>query len=90
MAEVYGSEKYPMIHGTVSFYQVMAGTIVVTEIFGLPSEEDVYKRQVQEHLKGERTEGKTRTNIKLKNVSYISSFPRLLHNMPNTTKCDVS
>lgn len=40
MAEVYGSEKYPMIHGTVSFYQVMAGTIVVTEIFGLPSEDD--------------------------------------------------
>lgn len=36
IAEVYGSEKYPTVHGTVSFYQMMAGTIVVTEIFGLP------------------------------------------------------
>ena len=40
IAEVYGSEKYPTVHGTVSFYQMMAGTVVVTELFGLPFDKE--------------------------------------------------
>lgn len=38
-AEIKGSAKYPDIHGRVYFYDVYGGTIVMTEVYGLPDEE---------------------------------------------------
>ncbi len=36
-ALVQGSPDYPLLHGTVSFYQTEQGVLVSAEIFGLPS-----------------------------------------------------
>lgn len=35
-ARILGSSEYPQLHGTVRFYRTRYGTLVVTEIFGLP------------------------------------------------------
>jgi Cu-Zn family superoxide dismutase len=37
VAQIKGSQSYPHIKGTVSFYQVNKGVLVVAEIFGLPN-----------------------------------------------------
>lgn len=37
-AEIRGSEKYPEIHGRIYFFDVYGGTIVMTEVYGLPDE----------------------------------------------------
>lgn len=39
-AKISGSEKYPRISGTVSFYSTFGGTVVSAEIFGLPHEKE--------------------------------------------------
>jgi len=39
MAVMKGSASYPNIRGTVSFYKTMRGTLVVSEIYGLPYKE---------------------------------------------------
>ncbi|MBO5199597.1 MAG: superoxide dismutase family protein [Lachnospiraceae bacterium] len=36
-ARLAGSEEYPEIRGLVRFYQTMYGTVVVTEVMGLPN-----------------------------------------------------
>jgi Cu-Zn family superoxide dismutase len=36
IANVVGSGQFPNIHGSVRFYQTQYGTLVTTEIFGLP------------------------------------------------------
>lgn len=38
-ARIKGSSKYPEIGGTVRFYQTAQGTVVLTEVTGLPSDE---------------------------------------------------
>lgn len=37
-ANICGNEEYPDIHGQVRFFQTRYGTLVVTEVFGLPWE----------------------------------------------------
>lgn len=37
-ANICGSYEYPDIHGQVRFFQTKYGTLVVTEVFGLPRE----------------------------------------------------
>lgn len=37
-AEIEGIEKYPDIHGSVYFFDVYEGTILMAEIYGLPDE----------------------------------------------------
>mgnify|MGYP002461791162 CR=1 FL=1 len=44
-ALVYGSEAYPDIQGTVLFYPLWGGTLVVAEISGLPSLKEKCKGQ---------------------------------------------
>ena len=44
-ALVYGSEAYPDIQGTVLFYPLWGGTLVVAEISGLPSFKGKCKEQ---------------------------------------------
>ncbi|MBR2488984.1 MAG: superoxide dismutase family protein [Clostridia bacterium] len=41
-----GSEKYPKIHGIVSFYNTVGGVIVRAEISGLPQNTDVCKNPI--------------------------------------------
>ena len=36
-ASLRGSKAYPHLHGKVSFYGVRGGTLVVAEVFGLPT-----------------------------------------------------
>ena len=36
-ASLRGSKAYPRLHGKVSFYGVRGGTLVVAEVFGLPT-----------------------------------------------------
>ncbi len=36
IAEVRGSADFPELHGTVEFYEFIEGTVVVSEIYGLP------------------------------------------------------
>ncbi len=45
-AEIFGSERYPKIHGTVSFFQACKGSLVVAEIFDLPSENGVFAMHI--------------------------------------------
>lgn len=44
-AEIEGIKNYPEIHGTVYFYEVYGGTIVMAEIYGLPDEENEQEGQ---------------------------------------------
>lgn len=41
MADIIGSKEYPEISGTVKFYQTERGVLVVTEVSGLPSSNDM-------------------------------------------------
>lgn len=45
-AVIHGSEKYPDIHGTISFIKASGGTLVVTELSGLPSKDGVYAMHI--------------------------------------------
>lgn len=38
VAEIKGSEKHPQIRGTASFFASREGTVVMTEIWGLPED----------------------------------------------------
>lgn len=40
IAQIQGSSQYPALHGTVSFYPTLRGTLVAAELFGLPSSSD--------------------------------------------------
>lgn len=40
VAQIKGSPRYPNISGTVNFYPICSGTIVVSLIYGLPISED--------------------------------------------------
>lgn len=37
-AKIKGADGYPEIHGMIYFYDVYGGTIVMTEVYGLPDE----------------------------------------------------
>lgn len=37
VAQIQGSSQYPALHGTVSFYPALRGTLVAAEFFGLPA-----------------------------------------------------
>lgn len=45
-AIVSGAPKYSKIHGTVSFYRACSGTLVVAEIFNLPSDNGVFAMHI--------------------------------------------
>lgn len=45
-ATVHGSEMFPDICGTVSFFSAYGGTLAVTEISGLPSADGVYAMHI--------------------------------------------
>ncbi|MDE5770957.1 MAG: superoxide dismutase family protein [Ruminococcus sp.] len=45
-AVISGSPKYPDIHGTVSFFKACNGSLVVAEIFNLPSENGVFAMHI--------------------------------------------
>ncbi|MDE6502396.1 MAG: superoxide dismutase family protein [Ruminococcus sp.] len=45
-AVVRGSEMFPALHGEVSFFNVHGGTLVVTEIFGLPTADGIYAMHI--------------------------------------------
>jgi Cu-Zn family superoxide dismutase len=40
VAKIKGSDKYPKVNGTASFYPTFGGTLVVAEVFGLPTEKE--------------------------------------------------
>lgn len=45
-ASIYGSSKYPDLYGDVFFYSVPDGTLVLTQVMGLPYSEDTSKPQI--------------------------------------------
>lgn len=45
-AVIHGSEKFPCLNGTVSFFSAYGGTLVVTEISGLPKTDGVYAMHI--------------------------------------------
>lgn len=45
-AIISGSPKYPDIHGTVSLFKARNGTLVVAEIFNLPSNNGVFAMHI--------------------------------------------
>lgn len=45
-ADIYGSNEYPQLHGRISFYKVCQGSIVVAEIYGLPSANGIYAMHI--------------------------------------------
>ena len=45
-AFLYGSDKYPDIHGVVYFYPFFEGTLVAAEAAGLPHMEDACRERV--------------------------------------------
>lgn len=45
-AVIHGSEDFPRLHGTVSFIKAYGGTLVVTELSGLPSANGVYAMHI--------------------------------------------
>ena len=46
MAVISGSAEYPDIHGSVSFFKAHNGSMVVAEIFNLPSENGVFAMHI--------------------------------------------
>lgn len=46
IAVISGSPKYPEIHGTVSFFKACEGSLVVAEIFNLPSANGVFAMHI--------------------------------------------
>ncbi|MDY3928568.1 MAG: superoxide dismutase family protein [Clostridia bacterium] len=46
IAKIQGSVDYPGIKGTVLFYQMREGVIVITQILGLPKNNDVCRQPV--------------------------------------------
>lgn len=44
-AEIMGTERYPEIHGRITFYDVYGGTILMAEVYGLPDEQSEDKGQ---------------------------------------------
>lgn len=46
MAAISGSAEYPEIHGTVSFFKAHNSSMVVAEIFNLPSENGVFAMHI--------------------------------------------
>jgi len=46
IAQIKGSEDYPDIRGCVNFYQTKKGTLVAAEIFGLPCECGLCKKDI--------------------------------------------
>ncbi|MDO5125677.1 MAG: superoxide dismutase family protein [Ruminococcus sp.] len=45
-AHIKGSEKYPTIKGVISFYAMGGGTVVVTEINGLPRDDSFFAMHI--------------------------------------------
>lgn len=45
-AVVSGSSEYPKIHGTVSFFKARNGSLIVAEIFDLPSDNGVFAMHI--------------------------------------------
>ena len=45
-AFISGSESYKDVHGTVSFFKACTGSLVVAEIFNLPSENGVFAMHI--------------------------------------------
>lgn len=45
-AVICGSAEYPEIHGTVSFFKACNGSLIVAEIFNLPSENGVFAMHI--------------------------------------------
>ncbi len=45
-AVISGSVKYPKIYGTVSFFKACIGSLVVAEIFNLPSDNKVFAMHI--------------------------------------------
>jgi len=41
-AVISGSSEYPKIHGTVSFFKACSGSLVIAEIFELPSDNGIF------------------------------------------------
>ncbi len=45
-AIISGSSKYPKLHGTVSFFKACNGSLVVAEIFDLPTKNGVFAMHI--------------------------------------------
>lgn len=45
-AVIHGSENFPRLHGTVSFIKACGGTLVVTELSGLPEDKGIYAMHI--------------------------------------------
>lgn len=45
-AMIIGSPKYPDIHGTVSFFNACNGSLILAEIFNLPSDNGVFAMHI--------------------------------------------
>lgn len=46
MAMMHGSPQHPEIHGTVSFYRACGGSLVVAELYQLPSAHDIFAMHI--------------------------------------------
>ncbi len=56
-AFIKGSEKYPQIHGNVSFRQLSSGVLVTAEIFNLPQDKDIFAFHIHQGSKCSGTDG---------------------------------
>lgn len=45
-ADIHGDKNFPSLHGTVSFIKACRGTLVITELYGLPSPDGVYAMHI--------------------------------------------
>lgn len=45
-ATMHGSDAYPDIHGTILFFNACQGTVIFTEIFGLPAGNDFFAMHI--------------------------------------------
>ncbi|WP_455248770.1 superoxide dismutase family protein [Ruminococcus sp.] len=46
MAMLHGSPQHPEIHGTVSFYRACGGSLVVAELYQLPSAHGIFAMHI--------------------------------------------
>lgn len=62
-AIVHGDEKFPLLHGTVSFIKACHGTLVVTELYGLPTPNGVYAMHIHNGAECTGTESAPFDNV---------------------------
>lgn len=81
-AIIHGSEDFMRLHGTVSFIKAYGGTLVVTELSGLPSPDGVYAMHIHSGSECSGTETDHFSNAGVHLNPYNTQHPFHMGDLP--------